>query len=104
MSYDFSLFKKGASGVAEWLSGEFSGIRTGRATATLLDTVLVESYGSKTALKHLANIAVEDARSLRITPWDNSLVKGIETAIATANLGVSTVPDASGVRVIFPEL
>lgn len=104
MAYDFTQFKKGVTEVEEWLAGEFSGIRTGRASAVLLDGVVVDSYGAKTALKHVANISVEDAKTLRITPWDNSLVKGIETAIAAANLGVSTVPDSSGVRVIFPDL
>ncbi len=104
MAYDFTQFKKKVAGTEEWLVNEFSGIRTGRATAVLLDGVLVESYGAKTALKHVANISVEDVKTLRITPWDNSLVKGIETAIAASNLGVSTVPDSSGVRVIFPEL
>ena len=104
MAYDFTQFKKRAAEVEIWLAEEFSGIRTGRATAALLDGVLVDSYGAKTAIKHVANIAVEDAKTLKITPWDNSLVKGIETAIATANLGVSTVPDQVGVRVIFPDL
>ena len=104
MAYDFGGFKKRVAGVEDWLVNEFSGIRTGRATAALLDGVLVDSYGTKTALKHIANIAVEDARSLKITPWDNTMIKGIETAIAASNLGVSTTPDASGVRVIFPDL
>ncbi len=104
MPYDFNQFKKRVIGVEEWLGNEFSGIRTGRATAVLLDSVLVDSYGARTALKHVANISVEDAKTLRITPWDNSLVKGIETAIAASNLGVSTVPDSAGVRVIFPDL
>lgn len=104
MPYDFNHFKKRVSEVEEWLATEFSGIRTGRATAALIDNVMVDSYGAKTAIKHVANIAVEDARSLKITPWDNSLVKGIETAIAASNLGVSTVPDSVGIRVIFPDL
>lgn len=104
MAYDFSVFKKGVRVVEEWLLGEFSGIRTGRATSALLDGILIDSYGAKTALKHVANISVEDAKSLKITPWDNTLVKSIETAIASSNLGVSTAPDDSGVRVIFPDL
>ncbi len=104
MPYDFSVFKNRVGEVEAWLAEEFSGIRTGRATAALLDGVLVDSYGAKTALKHVANISVEDAKTLRITPWDHTLVKGIETAIAAANIGVSTVPDSNGVRVIFPDL
>lgn len=104
MAYDFTKFKTAVSEVENWFSGELSGIRTGRASAVLLDGVVVDSYGTKTALKHVANISVEDARSLRIAPWDNGLIKGIETAIAAANLGVSTMSDSAGIRVIFPEL
>ncbi len=79
-------------------------VRTGRANPTLLDNVRVESYGSLVAINQLGNIAVEDARSIRISPWDQSQVKAIEKAISSANLGVSLAIDDKGVRVIFPEL
>ncbi|MEX0919017.1 MAG: ribosome-recycling factor [Candidatus Paceibacterota bacterium] len=87
-----------------WLSAEFAGIRTGRATPALLDSIMVDSYGSRMAVSHVAAIGIEDARTLRITPWDKNQIGAIETAIAEANLGVSTSPDAVGLRVIFPDL
>jgi ribosome recycling factor len=87
-----------------WLQGEFTGIRTGQATPALLDSVKVESYGSMMPINQIASIGIEDARTLRLSPWDASLVKTLETAIRNADLGVSVVADSSGLRVIFPEL
>ncbi|MFA6006864.1 MAG: ribosome recycling factor [Candidatus Paceibacterota bacterium] len=104
MAYNFAGFKIGAKGVEDWLVNEHGSIRTGRATPALLDSVLVDSYGSKMPVSNVAAIAVEDPKTLRITPWDASLVKAIETGIASANLGVSTSPDNKSIRVIFPEL
>lgn len=104
MLYDFSSFRKGLAEVKDWLSKEYSGLRTGRATPLLLDGILVESYGSRVPLKQVGSISTEDARTLRVAPWDKGQIKAIETAIAAANLGVSTSPDGEGVRVIFPEL
>lgn len=91
-------------GVVSWLTGEFSGIRTGQATPALLDSIKVESYGSLMPINQVASIGIEDARTLRISPWDQSLVKVIETAIRDADFGVGVMSDSSGVRVIFPEL
>lgn len=88
----------------EWLSSEYSGIRTGQATPALLDGVKVENYGSMTPLNQVASIGVEDARTLRVSAWDTSLVKLIEKAIQDADLGVSIATDSSGLRAIFPEL
>ena len=104
MSYDFSDFKTQITNIEEWLKKEFSGLRTGRATITLLDGVLVEAYGSKMPLNQSANISVEDPRTLRIVPWDKSLIGAVEKGIAVADLGISTASDGEGVRVIFPEL
>ncbi len=97
-------FESKLQAVVTWLTGEFSGIRTGQATPALLDGVKVESYGSAMSLNQVSSIGIEDARTLRISPWDQSLVKAIETAIRDADFGVSVVADSSGVRVIFPEL
>jgi len=104
MAYSFSAFKTGAKGVEDWLINEHSTIRTGRATTALLDNVMVDSYGSKMPLSHVAAISVEDPKTLRVAPWDAALVKAVETGIAAANLGVSTSPDGKSIRVIFPEL
>lgn len=90
--------------IKEWLQQEFTGIRTGQAAPALLDSVKVESYGSMMPINQVASIGIEDARTLRVSPWDASLIKSIETAITNADLGVSVVTDSSGLRVIFPEL
>ena len=83
---------------------EFSSIRTGRAATALLDGVKPEAYGTRTPLKELASISVEDARTIRISPWDKTVVKAVEKGITEADLGVSVVTDDQGLRVIFPEL
>jgi len=88
----------------DWLQKEFANIRTGQASPALLDSVKVESYGSILPLNQVANVGVEDARTLRISPWDSSQVATIEQAIRDTDLGVSLATDSSGVRVIFPEL
>lgn len=97
-------FESRLKAIAEWLANEYSSIRTGQATPTLLDSIRVESYGTMMTLQQIASVGVEDARTLRISPWDTTLVKSIETAIRDADLGVSVVTDSSGLRVIFPEL
>ncbi len=104
MTYDFSDFKDRMKEVEEWLKKEFSQLRTGRATSAILDSITVESYGSQTPIAHVGSISMEDARTLRIAPWDKSQVKAIEAAIQKANLGLSVVSDDGGLRVIFPEL
>ena len=104
MIYDFSSFKTKLKAIEEWLAREFSNLRTGRASQALLDSVLVESYGSQMPINQLATIGTEDPRTLRIAPWDMSQAKEIEKAISVGNLGVSVVIDDKGLRVIFPEL
>lgn len=90
--------------VTEWLSKEYSGIRTGQASPMLLDGVKVESYGAYMPINQVGSVNIEDARTLRISVWDKSAVAAIEKAIREADLGISTVSDSDGVRVIFPEL
>ncbi len=104
MPYDFKPFDKRIAEITERLGIEMSGIRTGRAAISILDGVTIESYGAQMPLNQIANISVEDARSIRIAPWDTAQVKDIETAIMQANLGVSAGSDERGVRVSFPEL
>ncbi len=104
MAYSFLEFDRRAKEVLEWLSKEFSGIRTGRATPALLDSIQVESYGARVPINQVGNVTVEDARTLRISPWDAGAVKAIEKAIADADFGVSVASDDRGVRVSFPEL
>jgi ribosome recycling factor len=104
MAYDFTAVKAHIKETEEWLVRELSGVRTGRATPTLLDGVKAEAYGTRSPLKELAAISVEDARTLRIIPWDKGILKAIEKAITDADLGVGLSTDEQGLRVSFPEL
>ncbi|MHB8860197.1 MAG: ribosome recycling factor [Minisyncoccota bacterium] len=104
MAYDFSKLKENIKETEEWLARELSSVRTGRATPTLLDGIKPEAYGSRTPIRELANISVEDARTLRIIPWDKALLKVIEKGITDADLGIGVSTDDQGLRVSFPEL
>lgn len=104
MSYNIAQFKQELKKVEEWLMKEYSQVHTGRATPMLLDSVMVESYGQKMPLKNVASVVIEDPKILRIAPWDKSLVKEVERAIASSNLGLSLAVDSDGLRAIFPML
>lgn len=102
--FNFSELKENIKGVEEWLAKELSVIRTGKASPAILDFVQIEAYGSKMSIKELANIVVEDAKTVRIEPWDASVGKNIEKAINLSNLGLSVAPFEKGLRIIFPDL
>lgn len=87
-----------------WLQKEYAGIRTGQASPMLLDSIKVESYGALVPLNQVGSVNIEDARTLRISAWDSTVIPSVEQAIRDANLGVSVVTDSNGLRVIFPEL
>lgn len=102
--YNFQPFKSRIAEIEDWLKKEFSLLRTGRATSVILDSITIESYGSQSPIAHVAGVSMEDARTLRVAPWDKSQIKAIEAAIQKANLGLSVTSDDAGLRVIFPEL
>ena len=104
MIYNFSQIKSEGERIKEKFKKEIASIRTGRANPSLVENLMVDSYGAKTPLKHLASISAEDARTLRITPWDASLVKKIEHAIATSDLGIQPTADKQSVRASVPAL
>lgn len=104
MAYNFSKFQQKIKETQEWLMREFAAIRTGRASTAFLDAVKVESYGTEMPITSLANISTEDAKTIRIAPWDTTQTQAIERAIVASNLGVSVAVDDKGLRVIFPEL
>lgn len=101
---DFIDLNKNTKEVLMWLNQEFSKIRTGRATPVILESLEIEAYGSKMKIQELANIVTEDAKTIRIEPWDTSVLKTIEKSIISSNLGLSTSPFEKGIRIIFPEL
>lgn len=101
---DLSSFKQDISKTSNWLSSELSLVRTGRASISVLDLIKVEAYGSVMSIKELANISIEDPKTLRITPFDHSVSKDIEKGLISSNLGLSVNTDDKGLRLIFPEL
>ena len=102
--YNTQEFKNELQKIEVWLSKEYSQIQTGRATPMVLDSISIENYGSYAPIKNVASISVEDSKTLRIAPWDENQVRLIEGAINEADLGLSVLSDADGVRVIFPML
>lgn len=88
----------------EALKHEFSKIRTGRAHPSLLDQISVSYYGTDSSLSQVANIAVEDARTLTITPWEKSMVQVIEKAILKSDLGLNPSTNGMTIRIPLPPL
>lgn len=83
---------------------EFSSIHTGKASPSMVEGVMVEAYGSQMRLKECAAISTPDARLIQVHPWDAGLVKAVEKAIQTANLGFNPVVDGKIVRIPLPEM
>lgn len=100
--HNFTIFNDEVATVKEWLRKEYSQISTGRANPAMLDSVQVDSYGSRQPIKAIASVTIEDARTLRISPWDKSQVKYIELAIIDAKLPLSLASDGAGLRAIVP--
>lgn len=88
----------------ESLKHELAKIRTGRAHPSLLEHINVSYYGTDTPLTQVANVAVEDARTLTITPWEKSMVPTIEKAVLTSNLGLNPATSGTVIRVPLPPL
>lgn len=88
----------------EALNQELSRMRTGRASTGLLDHIQVDYYGNSTPVKQVANVVVEDARTLSITPWEKQMIPVIEKAILTAELGLNPVTAGAVIRVPMPPL
>ena len=102
--YSFSTLDTKLASTTEWLMREYKSLRTGPASPSILDSVQVSAYGASMPLNQVATVGIEDARTLRISPFDSSLTKEIEKGIAEAKLGLGTAVDQSTIRVSFPEL
>lgn len=88
----------------ESLKHDFSKIRTGRAHPSLLDHIMVPYYGTDTALSQVANVAVEDARTLTVTPWESNMIQTIEKAILKSDLGLNPSTNGMTIRIPLPSL
>jgi len=88
----------------EALQKAFTKIRTGRAHPSLLDQISVSYYGSETPLSQVANVSVEDSRTLKVTPWEKDMVKAIEKAIMSSDLGLNPTTQGVAIRIPLPPL
>ncbi len=86
------------------VSGDFASVRAGRANAAVLDKITVDYYGTPTPIQQVGTISSPDPRSLMISPWDKTLLKAIEKAIQTSDLGINPQNDGQVIRLIFPQL
>jgi len=104
MSVDFTEYGKRMGKALDHLADEFGAVRAGRANAKVLDRITVEYYGSETPLNGVATISTPDARTLVIQPWDSGLLKEIQKAIQTSDLGINPQNDGKVIRLVFPQL
>ena len=101
---DLKELKKRMEGALTSLKAEFSGLRTGRATTSLVEPIMVDAYGSATPMVQVGTISVPEPRMISIQVWDRSLVGAVDKAIREAGLGVNPVVDGTTVRVPIPAL
>ena len=101
---DLDNVKQRMDGAVDALHREFSGLRTGRAASSMLETVQVDAYGSLMPLNQVANVSVPEPRLLNVTVWDKGMVKAVEKAIRESGLGLNPQPDGAMIRVPVPEL
>ncbi len=104
MSYSFGAFTAILQEIADSLKKEFSSIRTGQASPAILDSVVVESYGTRMPIHQVGTVTLEGARALRVSVWDKDLVKAVERAVQEKDLGLSVSADDRGVRIFFPDV
>jgi ribosome recycling factor len=102
--YNFSDVTQKFEKTIAHLQQELGTLRTGKATPSLLDPVLVDAYGTKMRVSELANVSAPDANMLIVSPWDKSLLETLEKAIASASLNVNPVVDGDMIRIVIPSL
>ena len=104
MDQRLAVFEEKMGKTMNNLAEEFGGIRAGRANPHVLDKLRVDYYGTPTAIQQVANVSVPEPRMIQIQPWEASMVKEIEKAILTSDLGINPTNDGKTVRLLFPEL
>lgn len=103
-TYDINEIKRRMAGASAALKTELSGLRTGRASAHLLDPVMVEAYGQTMPLNQCSSVTVPEPRLISVNVWDRSLVHAVEKAIVNSNLGLSPATEGQTIRLRIPEL
>ena len=104
MSAETKIYDTKMQKTIEVVKSNFASVRAGRANAGVLDRIMVEYYGTPTPLNQVAAIASPDPRTLTIQPWDATLLKAIEKAIQTSDLGINPQNDGRVIRLVFPQL
>ena len=102
--FDLNDLKRRMQGAHATLKTELNGLRTGRASAALLEPVHVEAYGQRTPIAQVASISVPEPRALSVSVWDKSMVNAVDKAIRDANLGLSPTIEGTLLRIRIPEL
>ena len=102
--FDIKDIERRMAGALDVLNKEFAGLRTGRASASLLEPIVVEAYGSQMPIDQVGTIGVPEARLLTVNVWDKSLVKAVERAIQESGLGLNPQADGQLLRIPIPEL
>jgi ribosome recycling factor len=103
-AFDAQDIKRRMSGAVDALKHDFGGLRTGRASTSLLDPVLVDAYGSKMSMAQVASVTVPEPRMLQINVWDRGLVIAVEKAIQMSNLGLNPQTEGQVIRLRMPDL
>lgn len=104
MDKRISLYEEKMTKAYEFLQSDYASIRAGRANPHILDKLRVDYYGTPTPIQQVGNITVPEARIIQIAPWEKSLIKAIEKAIMTSDIGITPSNDGSVIRLVFPEL
>jgi ribosome recycling factor len=102
--FDISDLKRRMQGAVNVLKSEFAGLRTGRASASLLDPIHVDAYGSNMPLNQVATISVPESRMISVNVWDRSLIQAVDRAIRESDLGLNPVVEGQTLRIPIPEL
>ena len=101
---EYKIYEEKMKKSIESVANDFAAVRAGRANASVLNRIHVDYYGTPTPIQQIASVASPDPRSLVITPWDASALKGIEKAIQESDLGINPQNDGRVIRLVFPQL
>lgn len=104
MQEKINIYEEKMNKTLNALESDFVSIRAGRANPHVLDKIKVDYYGTPTPIQQVGNISVPEARMIQIQPWEKSLLKSIEKAILTSDLGINPTNDGNLIRLVFPEL
>ena len=104
MSIELNIYDEKMKKTLEVLKKDLSGLRTGRASINLLDSILVEAYGSKVPINQVSNISVPEARLITVQVWDDGLVSIVENSIRNSELGLNPMIEGNLIRIPIPEL